>query len=87
MDTNQKLTAIDEAIVREKRSAAREVYHDAWADGVLEGIDTDILAETAITTVLEETIQEGGEHAALALLEELMDRVKSGDFTLYKTLQ
>ncbi|MEM1378284.1 MAG: hypothetical protein AAGG69_12940 [Pseudomonadota bacterium] len=87
MDTDQKLTAIDEAIVREKRGAAREVYQEAWAEGVLEGIDTDILAETAMQTALEETILEGGEHAALALLEDLATRVKSGDFTLYKTLQ
>ncbi|MEL6435172.1 MAG: hypothetical protein AAFP99_00115 [Pseudomonadota bacterium] len=87
MEFDQKLDMIDEAIVREKRNAAREVYCDAWADGMLEGIDADILAETAITTVLEETIQDGGEPAALELLQNLMLRVKAGDFTVGKTLQ
>lgn len=87
MEAEQKLAALEEAILHEKRMAAREVYHEAWADGMLEGIDSDILAEIAISTALEETVGEEGEDAAIALLDRLRDRIVTGDFNLAKTLQ
>ena len=60
---------MDEIIAREKRMAAMEFQLEAWADGVMEGIESTILADAAIATALEETIREQGEDAALALVD------------------
>ncbi|TCD14266.1 hypothetical protein [Oricola cellulosilytica] len=81
------ISEMDEIIAREKRDAALEVHSDAWADGTMEGIDADILADAAIATALEETIRELGEEAALALVETLRDRILTGEFTPNRSLQ
>lgn len=81
------INEMDEIIAREKRIAALEVQSEAWADGVMEGIDPDILADAAISTALEQTIREGGEDAALALVETLRERIMSGEFTPNRTIQ
>jgi hypothetical protein len=81
------ITEMDEIIAREKRMAALEVHSEAWADGVMEGIDADILADTAISTALEETIRLLGEDAALEMVDELRDRILSGEFSPQRSLQ
>lgn len=81
------LTEMDEIIEREKRIAALEVHSEAWADGTMEGIEADILADTAIATALEETIRELGEDAALQLVATLRERILSGEFSPNRTIQ
>lgn len=80
-------TEMDEIIAREKRDAALEVHSEAWADGVVEGIEADILADAAISTALGETIREHGEEAALALVDTFRDRILSGEFSPKRILQ
>ncbi|KAG1648813.1 hypothetical protein GQR58_029548 [Nymphon striatum] len=67
MITDEKIAELDEVIAQEKRVAAREMQSEAWADGIMEGIDCEILAEAAIATALEEVVRSDGEEAALAL--------------------
>ena len=78
---------MDEIIAREKRIAALEFHSEAWADGVLEGIEPDILADAAISTALEETIRAHGEDAALVLVETLRERILCGEFTPDRSVQ
>lgn len=87
MITDEKLAELDEVIAQEKRSAARELQSEAWADGMLEGIDADILAEEAIYTALEEMIRLDGEHTTLELVDTLRDRIVAGEFAPDRTLQ
>ena len=81
------MNEMDEIVEREKRMAALEVHSEAWADGAMEGIDADILADAAIATALEETIRELGEDAAIQLVETLRDRILAGEFSPSRTLQ
>jgi len=87
METEHKLSELDDAIAHEKRQAAREMQSEIWVDGMLEGIDTDILADAAMTTALEELITEGGEDAALAAIDDMRQRIVAGEFTRMRTLQ
>lgn len=78
---------LEALIENEKRLAAREVHTEAWNDGLLEGIDASIMADTAIATALEETIAMVGEDEALAMLDALRERVAAGEFTKDRILQ
>jgi hypothetical protein len=81
------ISEMDEIIAREKRVAALEFHSEAWADGALEGIEADILADAAIATALGETIREHGEDAALELVEQLRDRILTGEFSPNRSVQ
>ncbi|MCR9120856.1 MAG: hypothetical protein NXH91_01110 [Phyllobacteriaceae bacterium] len=87
METEQKIDALDDAIAMEKRRAAREMQSEIWADGMLEGIETDILADAAMATALEEIVDENGEDAALAVIDDIRQRLVAGEFTRLRTLQ
>lgn len=87
MEPDEKIEALENAIATEKRRAAREMQTDAWADGLLEGIETEILAEAAIATALEEIVDENGEEAALEAIDQMRDRLMAGEFTRLRTLQ
>lgn len=78
---------LEELIENEKRAAALEVHNEAWNDGLLEGIDASIMADTAIATALEETIALVGEDEALALVDTLRERLAAGEFTKNRILQ
>jgi hypothetical protein len=78
---------MEEIIAREKRIAALEFHSEAWADGTMEGIESDILADAAIATALEETIREHGEDAALSLVDSLRERILCGEFTPNRSIQ
>ncbi len=87
MITDEKIAELDEVIAQEKRVAAREMQSEAWADGMMEGIETDILADAAIATALEELIRTDGEKSALLLVDNLRDRIIAGEFIPGRTLQ
>ena len=71
---------IDAMIREEKRLTAVESHSEAWADGISAGIEPEIMAETALTTALEELLRVSGDEAALALLERMRERVEAGEF-------
>jgi len=87
MEPKQELEALEDTITVEKRRAAREMQSEIWNDGMLEGIETDILADAAMATALEEIVGENGEDAAMAVIEEMRERLVAGEFTRLRTLQ
>ena len=84
---NVTINEMDEIIEREKRIAALEFHSEAWADGAMEGIESDILADAAIATALEEMIRAHGEDATLALVDTLRERILCGEFTPDRIVQ
>ena len=74
------LNDIDEMIVHEKMQAALEYQTEAWADGMADGIEPEIIAEAALVTALVELLRSSDEPAALALMERMRDRVIAGEF-------
>ncbi|MFC0246565.1 hypothetical protein ACFOLL_05190 [Falsochrobactrum ovis] len=78
---------LDEMIAREKKLVAIEYQNEAWADGVSEGIETEILAEAALTTALTELMREAGEDCALELIEKMRGQIIAGSLLPERTLQ
>ncbi|MDZ7823302.1 MAG: hypothetical protein U5K75_04170 [Ahrensia sp.] len=87
MITDEKIAELDEVIAQEKRIVAREMHSETFADGMLEGIEANILADAAIATALEEMIRDQGEESALLLVDTLHDRIIAGEFSAERTLQ
>lgn len=81
------LNDIDDMIVHEKRQAALEYQNEAWADGMADGIEPEIIADAAIDMAIRETVRIHGEDAAETLLTSLRDRVQAGEFSPKRTIQ
>ncbi|MFD2237109.1 hypothetical protein [Aureimonas populi] len=80
-------TELDEMIAAEKKQVAFEYHSEAWADGFSDGIEAEILAETAISTALTELVRRHGEDEVLQLLDQLRQRIVAGEFIADRTLQ
>lgn len=77
---DQSPTDLDALIVQEKKLAALEHHNEAWADGISEGIEAEILADAAFSTALKELIRDVGEDQALTLIDSLRERILKGEF-------
>jgi hypothetical protein len=71
---------LDAMIEAEKKQVAFEYHNEAWADGMSDGIDADILAETAISTALTELVRLHGEDKVLSMVETIRLRLEHGEF-------
>jgi hypothetical protein len=84
---NMTSTDLDRLVAEEKKLVAIEYQNEVWADGTLEGIEPEIMAEAAFATALTELIRDNGEVSALALLEGLRERISAGEFSSNRILQ
>ncbi|KAA0971024.1 FHIPEP family type III secretion protein [Aureimonas fodinaquatilis] len=80
-------TELDEMIAAEKKQVAFEYHSEAWADGISDGIEAEILAETAIATALTELVRRHGEAEVLELMDNLRVRIEHGEFRGDRNLQ
>ena len=71
---------IDAMIREEKRISATECHDEAWAAGLMAGIEPEIIAETAVAIALEELHRDSGEQAVLALLERMREQALNDGF-------
>ncbi len=77
---------LKEKIHAEKRLAALEYQSEAWADGIAEGIDPEILAAAALETALCGLVEDCGEAVAAKLLESVRVKLETGAFSGYQFL-
>jgi hypothetical protein len=77
---------LNERIRAEKRLAALENQHEAWADGISEGIDPEILASAALETAILGLVESCGEASAANLLEIVRGKLATGGFSGYQYL-
>ncbi|MCE7029203.1 hypothetical protein [Jiella avicenniae] len=78
---------LDEMIQAEKKQVALEYHNEAWADGMSDGIEAEILAETAITTALTELVRLHGEDDVVVMMDSLRKRLEYGEFRPDRTIQ
>ena len=78
------LNDIDDMIVHEKMQAALEHQNEAWADGMADGIEPEIIADAAIALAMRETVRLHGEEA---MLNSLRERMLAGEFSPERTIQ
>ncbi|GAK72359.1 MULTISPECIES: hypothetical protein [Rhizobium/Agrobacterium group] len=78
---------IHDMIVHEKMQVALEHQNEAWADGMADGIEPEIIADAAIALAMRETIRMHGESGAEAMLESLRQRMLEGEFSPHRIIQ
>jgi hypothetical protein len=78
---------IDDMIVHEKMQVALEHQNEAWADGMADGIEPEIIADAAIALAMRETLRIHGEAGAEAMLESLRQRMLQGEFSPQRVIQ
>lgn len=81
MSIEQNTSDIDALVREEKRLTAVECHTEAWAEGLSAGIETDIIAEAALTTALAEIFRSSGETVTLSLLDRMREKVIAGEFS------
>ncbi|HWK13375.1 MAG TPA: hypothetical protein VNS02_03195 [Rhizobiaceae bacterium] len=81
----EQRSEIDALIREEKRLTASESHSEAWAEGLACGVEPEIMAEVALATAFEELLRSCGEDAALALLDQMRERMIAGDFSPHRT--
>ena len=77
-------TDLNERILQEKRLVALEVQTEAWADGISEGIEPEIMAAAGMETILSKLLVESGPDAACTLLDQMRLKFESGAFHTVK---
>lgn len=60
---------------------------EAWEAGTSTGVKPEMMAYAAIYTALSDLVSSYGEEAVADLAGGLVDRVRSGEFTLYRVRQ
>ncbi len=69
-----------EADVEEKRAALSYVS-EAFAEGCLDGLDGDCMAQAALFAAFQELVTTYGEEATARYAEGFPDRIRGGAFT------
>ncbi|TPW33432.1 hypothetical protein FJU08_02415 [Martelella alba] len=87
MSMKPNANEIDDMIVREKMQAALEYQNEAWADGMADGIEPEIIADAALALAMRETVRMIGEEGAEAMLESLRERMLAGEFSPSRVIQ
>ena len=60
---------------------------EAWEAGASTGVKPELIAYAAIYAALSDLVSSYGEEAVAELAGGLVDRVRSGEFTLYRIRQ
>ncbi|QTP64069.1 hypothetical protein HUT03_03485 [Candidatus Liberibacter africanus] len=66
---------------------AIEYQNEAWAGGIADGIEPEIIANAAITQAIRETVRIQGEDKVELLLNSLISRMLSGEFSPERVVQ
>jgi hypothetical protein len=79
--------ASDDRQIAEKKRLALTYLTDAWNAAMDEGVDCEILAHAALFTALAELIDTYGEEAVAELAGSLPRRIKSFEFSPFRSVQ
>jgi hypothetical protein len=83
MTTTERSTQAREPVPdHEQKRVALGYLQEAWAEGRLNGIEGDCLAQACLFTAFAEFVTTYGEEAAATFAEGLGARVRNGEFSL-----
>jgi hypothetical protein len=77
-------TSRDERSAEDARRAALSYVGEAFALATLDGIETDALAEAALSAAMCELVAVHGEDNAALIAARLADRVAAGEFSVMR---
>jgi len=72
-------------IEEDMRLSSAEYQNEAWAEAQMAGIEPEIMAESAFATALRELGKTHDEEELLMLIDDLRDRIQSGEFLASRT--
>lgn len=91
MKLNKSLLLADDVATadddRTTRQMALEYVAHAWNEAEDDGIDSNALAHASLFAALTAFVEQHGEDATAALIETLPERIRQGDYNLYRSLQ
>jgi hypothetical protein len=67
-----------------QKQAALRLMLDAFAEGDLDGIDPDCMAQAALFAALKEFVAAYGEEPVATFAASLPNRVRNGEFTVHR---
>ena len=70
--------------VAEQKQLALQLMMEAFAEGELDGVDPDCLAQAALFTALKEFVVAYGEEAVGKFTDGLSKRILNGEFTVQR---
>ncbi|WP_306027166.1 MULTISPECIES: hypothetical protein [unclassified Stappia] len=87
-DTENTDLEFDEGPVTDQdiRRMALGYIDDAFAEAVADGIDSAAVAHAALFTAFADLVASFGEEAVAQLAEGLPERVRRGDYTIFKPM-
>jgi len=83
----EELSRIDDLILEEKRTIAREYFSSAWENAIAEGIDVEIIVDELVSGVLLELARNQGNDAVQKFVTNLGEREETGAFIPDRILQ
>lgn len=60
---------------------------DAWENAINDGVESDMIATAAIFAAISDMVNQYGEDPVAKMTESLAKRIRTGEFTLNKTIQ
>ncbi|MGQ3672125.1 hypothetical protein ACT6QG_06995 [Xanthobacter sp. TB0136] len=66
----------------DERHAALTYLNDAWVEAVRDGLEEDCLVQAALFTALRSLVTTYGEEPSAQFVSRLVERVRSGDYTM-----
>jgi hypothetical protein len=76
--------SLKELAAADARQAALGYVAEAFAEAILDGIETECFAQAALFTAFQELVDSLGEEAVAKFAEGLPQRIRLGEFTLGK---
>lgn len=78
---------LDALIEEEKKRVALEYFQEAWSSAIQEGIEPQILAESAVYAALSQLGEAEGDDKVGEFISDLPSHHESGQFMLHRKLQ
>ena len=73
--------------ISEQKRVALAYLTQAWGEAVADGVDSDVLAHTALFAALSDLVLTYGEDAVAELAASFETRIRNREFTLGRTIQ
>ncbi|WP_144079431.1 hypothetical protein [Candidatus Liberibacter americanus] len=86
-NTRKNVKDNDNILLNEKMQVAIEYQNEAWAGGMADGIEPEILANVAMAQAIRETVRIHGEEKVESLLNSLIARMLAGEFSPDRIIQ
>ncbi len=84
LDENELTQQVDKQFEKQR---ALSYLLEAWENAINDGVESDMIATAAIFAAVSDMVNQYGEDPVAKMTESLAQRIRTGEFTLNKTIQ